>query len=44
MMASYMNLDKFKAIYVVDLCGPLCKQVCWQEVGTPWWLAGAPLY
>ena len=27
MMADYINLSKFKQIYVVDLCSSLCKQV-----------------
>eukprot|EP00887_Chlorella_sp_A99_P007332 scaffold2.g7332.t1 len=26
MMADYIDLSKFKHIYVVDLCGPLCEQ------------------
>ncbi len=31
-MAEYMDLRAFKAIYVVDLCGALCKQVqTWHE-------------
>lgn len=37
MMGEYMDLSRFRAIYVVDLCGSLCKQVR-ADVGpiVPW--------
>ena len=28
LMAQYIDLSRFKAIYVVDLCHSLCEQVC----------------
>jgi hypothetical protein len=27
MMSEYIDLKQFKAIHVVDLCGPLCREV-----------------
>ncbi len=36
MMASYLPLEKFKAIYVVDLCGPLCEQAKLKVAAKGW--------
>ncbi|MEW5303500.1 MAG: hypothetical protein WDW38_001833 [Sanguina aurantia] len=36
MMASYIGLDKFKAIYVVDLCTSLCKVAQAKVVAKGW--------
>lgn len=36
MMSEYIDLSKFKAIYVVDLCGPLCK-VAQRKVADKGW-------
>lgn len=36
MMANYMGLDKFKAIYVVDLCTSLCKVAQAKVIAKGW--------
>lgn len=36
MMSEYMDLSKFKSIYVVDLCGSLCKQAQRKVVEKGW--------
>lgn len=36
MMANYIGLDKFKAIYVVDLCTSLCKVAQAKVIAKGW--------
>ena len=36
MMSQYLPMDKFKAIYVVDLCASLCDQARKKKVSKGW--------